>query len=66
MILEGDSRTVVTKDGRTVVIRRTGRAYAQDLADAYNAARTTASGEWYVKPNGDLALRSLIRPTARW
>lgn len=56
----GDMLTVTTKDAKTVCITRTARPYAEDLADAYNAAMEPVGRsrglEWFTAPNGELKL----------
>lgn len=61
----GETRTVFAKDKngeiiKTFHITRTNRAYAYDLADAYNAAMPDQQRrmglEWFVLPSGELKL----------
>jgi hypothetical protein len=56
ILLPGDERMVTTKDGKVVSIIRTGRPYAYDLADAYNAASTRPELEWRVDGAGNVRL----------
>lgn len=53
-----DTVTVNTGD-RTVTIERTARSYADDLCDAYNAAKRREDIEWYVAASGDVRLRDV-------
>lgn len=56
----GDTRTVTRKDGGTLTIDRTGRPYAYDLRDAYNAAMSLSARqrglEWFVDAKGELRI----------
>jgi hypothetical protein len=62
----GETRTIVDAgNNRTIVITRTHRAYAYDLADAYNAARTREGTEWYVDHAGALRLRDRMQAQSK-
>jgi hypothetical protein len=69
ILLPGDERTVVTKDGRSFTIVRTSRPYVWDLCDAYNEALTRPELEWRVDVAGNLKLdhrQDWSRQNSRW
>ena len=64
-ILPGETRTIFAKDKRgnvikTITVFRTTRPYVEDLAEAYNNARTpeaiSRGVQWYVSPAGELRI----------
>jgi stalled ribosome rescue protein Dom34 len=58
MMEPGETRTI-SVPGKTLVINRTNRTYAEDLCDAYNEARTPearARGLSYHVENGSVAI----------
>lgn len=52
----GEVRHIQSRHGTTTTIVRTARPYVDDLADAYNAARTRRDLRWIVDANGELRL----------